>query len=151
MTRMDRSDSYEERFAAEHRRLDAMFEALIAALRGGAGDTRAAHASFAALRDAFESHIAQEDRLYYPAVRALRPAHATAIAGLVEAHEAFRGRLAAIDADFPHAAASTLEPALASFVTAFAAHEVAEERLLRALDDELRRAAGAGAPPTPAT
>ena len=138
---MDRNDSYEGMFAAEHRRLDAMFETLLAALRDGASDP-AVRDLFNEMREALEAHIDQEDRLYYPAVRALRPVHRNVIEGLVGAHELFRAQLGEIDASLASGVVTEAGRALAAFVKAFGEHEAAEERLLHAIDEELSRALG---------
>ena len=142
---MERNDGYEGMVAAEHRRLDAMFEALLDALRRGRDGDLDVRAAFAEMRETLESHIDQEDRLYYPAVRALRPIHRAAIEGLVDAHELFRSRLGEIDASLADGALAEAERALAEFIAAFAAHEAAEERLLRSIDQELTTARGGGA------
>lgn len=134
--------TYEGRFAAEHRRLDAMFEALLAALRGGSSDT-ALRERFAEMRESLEAHIDQEDRLYYPAVRALRPVHRDVIEELVRAHELFRARLEEIDGDLARGAIAEAGRELDTFVGAFGEHEATEERLLRAIDAELSEAVGA--------
>jgi hemerythrin-like domain-containing protein len=144
---MDRTDSqddsYEKRVAREHRRLDALFETLLAALRGGDDHVFEARDVFAELRDALESHIDQEDRLYYPALRALRPVHRPLITDLVDAHALFRSRLEALEARLSSASSDALaeaERAVADFAAAFGAHEASEEAMLRSIDAELARA-----------
>jgi hemerythrin-like domain-containing protein len=145
---MDRTDSqddssYEKTVAREHRRLDALFETLLAALRRGDGHAIGARDAFAELRNALESHIDQEDRLYYPALRALRPVHRPLITDLVDAHVLFRSRLEALEARLSSTSSNALpeaERAAADFAAAFGAHEASEEAMLRSIDAELARA-----------
>jgi iron-sulfur cluster repair protein YtfE (RIC family) len=131
-----RGDSYERVFAAQHRRLDAMFESLLAGMRDGT-DAGRLRTAFAEMCEALESHVAQEDRLYYPAVQALRPVHRAAIEDFTDAHDRFRAQLGEIDAILARGALAEAERAFATFVAAFGAHEAAEERLLQAIDEEL--------------
>jgi hypothetical protein len=135
----DEKGSYEGVFAAQHRRLNSHFEGLLEALRAG-GAPDALRDDFRRLREALEAHVDQEDRLYYPAVRALRPVHRPVLEELVVAHEIFRSQLGAIEASLAEAAFSAAERALVEFVEGFAAHEAAEEALLRRIDAEILEA-----------
>ncbi|HYB12638.1 MAG TPA: hemerythrin domain-containing protein, partial [Myxococcota bacterium] len=90
-------ESLEGLVAAEHRRLDALFGEILSHLRKG-GESSAAQDAFARLRNQLEAHLAREDRLYYPALRALRPAHREPLAVIAAAHDTFRSRLAEIEA-----------------------------------------------------
>jgi hypothetical protein len=135
--------SYERSAAREHRRLDGMFETVLASLRSDDADGRAAGAAFAELRAALEAHIDQEDRLYYPAVRALRPVHTPVIEQLVDAHESFRAELDAVEAHLASGALDAAERTLAKFVEVFGLHEIAEERLLQSIDEEITQVLGA--------
>ncbi|RIL05052.1 MAG: hypothetical protein DCC71_11805 [Proteobacteria bacterium] len=137
----DRERSYEATFARQHRQLDAMFDGLLLALRSDAGELHGVRERFAALRDALEAHVDQEDRLYYPAVRALRPVYRPQIEQLFDAHETFRARLGEIDASLANGAAADARAALGEFARAFALHEAAEEQMLRSIDAELAAAA----------
>jgi len=96
--------------------------------------------AFARLREALESHIDQEDRLYYPSLRALRPAHRTVLDSLVVAHDGFRTRLAEIDAGLDTRDRTDAGIDLGAFAEAFAAHEAVEEQLLRRIDAEIHSA-----------
>jgi hypothetical protein len=132
----DQQDSYEGVFAAQHRELDTLFVGLLEALRAG-GAPETIRDDFRRLREMLEAHVDREDRLYYPAVGALRPIHRPALDSLVFAHEIFRSQLGAIEASLADAAFADAERALGEFVEGFAAHEAAEEALLRRIDAEI--------------
>jgi hemerythrin-like domain-containing protein len=135
----DEKDSYAGAFAAQHRRLDSRFAGLIEALRAG-GAPDALRDDFRRLRETLEAHVDQEDRLYYPAVRALRPVHRPVLEELMDAHEIFRSQLGVIEASLAEQAFAEAERALVEFVEGFAAHERAEEALLRRIDAEILEA-----------
>lgn len=137
---MSGEETYESLLVSQHRRLEAMFAEVAGALRDGE-PIAAVRATFATVRESLEAHVDQEDRLYYPALRALRPEHRVAIARLVEDHVEFRGQLAAIAQILGAERRDQTIEAVAAFVRSFAAHEAAEEKLLQAVDAEL--AAGA--------
>ena len=130
------NESLESIFEAQHRRLDAMFAALVDSLRHNHRLQDVCDA-FARLREMLEAHVDQEDRLYYPVVQAIRPAQRGILEGLVDAHETFRVQLGEIAARLAAHAISEVELAVAEFVASFAAHEAAEEQILRRLDAEL--------------
>jgi hemerythrin HHE cation binding domain-containing protein len=123
--------------AAEHSRLESLFAETLGNLREGAEGTRVDDA-FARLRDQLEAHLAREDHLYYPALRALRPAHREPLAAIAAAHDAFRSRLAQIEASLARGAPDSALRELESLASLFAAHEVAEERMLHQIDQEIR-------------
>lgn len=146
---MSQDEPFERRVAAQHRLLDGMFVDVLDAVRTDAADG-GAQAAFARLREALEVHFGQEERLHYPAVRALSPSRGDAISAIVRAHEGFRAQLDGIEASLAAARHAEAEQRLEAFVEAFAVHEAAEEGLLRSLDQEIQ-AAPASAPtePTP--
>lgn len=123
--------------AAEHSRLESLFAETLGNLREGA-EGAAVHDAFAQLRDQLEAHLAREDRLYYPALRALRPAHREPLAAIAAAHDTFRSRLAQIEASLARGALDTALGGLESLADLFAAHEVAEEQMLHQIDQEIR-------------
>jgi iron-sulfur cluster repair protein YtfE (RIC family) len=133
-------DSIEHAVAEQHRRLDAMFEEALAAMREGAAPD-AIRDAFERLREALEAHLAQEDRLYFPSLCALRPVHRSVLDGLVASHDGFRSRLEEIDAQLGTHDLGEAERALGAFCGAFTAHEASEERLLRSIDAEVAEAA----------
>jgi hypothetical protein len=137
MTWDDRS--IEHSISEQHRHLDAMFEETLMALREDDAP-EAIRAAFARLREAVESHIDQEDRLYYPSLRALRPAHRGVLDGLVVAHDGFRTRLEEIDVELGADDRVNAARDLGAFAEAFAGHEAVEEQLLRRIDAEIHSA-----------
>ena len=135
-----KDDSIEHAVAEQHRRLDAMFAEALAAMRESAAADAIGEA-FGRLRDALEAHLAQEDRLYYPSLCALRPVHRPVLDALVAAHDGFRARLEEIEAQMGRQDPGEAERALAAFCSAFAAHEASEEKLLKRIDAEVAEAA----------
>lgn len=131
-----KEESVERSVAEQHRRLDSMFEELLATLREG-DDASAARGAFARLREALESHVDQEDRLYYPTLGTLRPKHRAVLDGLIAAHAEMRDRLEEIDARLAARELAEAERALGTFAGAFAVHETVEEQLLRQIDVEI--------------
>ena len=121
---------------AEHSRLESLFAEVLRNLREGA-ESPAVSDGFAQLRDQLEAHLAREDRLYYPALRALRPAHREPVAAITAAHDTFRSRLAQIGASLARGAQDTALRELESLASLFAAHEVAEEHMLHQIDQEI--------------
>lgn len=123
------------RIAAEHRRLDALFGHTREAFASGSG--AATREALEALERALETHFAQEDQLYYPAIAALRSAHQAAVKTFAANHVRF---LAQLESIAEHAAQGRLAQAAAEFedlALSFSRHEAAEEDLLRAIEGEL--------------
>ena len=130
-------ESLEGLVAAEHRRIDSLFAQLLADLREG-GENRALRNAFSQLQNQLEAHLAREDCLYYPALRALRPAHREPLAGIIAAHDTFRSQLVRIETSLAQSAIETALRSLESLASLFAAHEVAEEQMLHEIDREIR-------------
>jgi hypothetical protein len=99
--------------------------------------TDGANEAFGRLRDAVDSHLAQEDSLYYPPIWALRPEYKNALHALVGAHDDFRRRLGEIAAYLDRGAVDPARAGLDAFVEDFGAHEAGEERLLARIEREL--------------
>lgn len=116
----------------EHRRLDALFAEARAAL--GAGDGESSESALAALEAALAAHFEQEDRLYYPAVAALRPEHAPSLRAFASGHVRFLAQLGALARRVREGALAEGRSELEAFALAFASHEAAEEELLRSLE-----------------
>jgi len=132
-------DSVEREIRAQHRRLDALFEDARDAFADEEA-SEAAREAFGVLHDALATHFDQEERLYYPAIWALRPERKAELEAIVASHGEFRVRLDAIGA---HLARRDLAKARRSFdhlTQAFGQHESAEERVLAELDRELAAA-----------
>ncbi len=123
---------------AEHRKLDVLFVGMRGALESG--DEAQVRDAFARLRQAIEAHFDQEDRLYYPAIRALRPERSAALYDFGEAHAHFRGRFEEIAAGFESQDLERVGHNFEAFADAFAKHEVREEELLASLEAELAEA-----------
>src|SRR5262249_41159909 len=92
----------------------------------------------ARLRNELEAHLAREDQLYYPAMRAMRPAHRDSLATLISAHDTFRQRLADIEASLADGRPNAAFRRGQSLSKLFAAHEVAEEKMHHEIDQEIR-------------
>jgi hemerythrin len=126
------------RVAAVHRSLAAMFEETRAAFRDG--DEAEAAAAFGRLREELETHFEKEDRLYYPAIRALRPDRAEAVDRVGTAHEQFIRRFELIFGQIGEAKLNEAERSFEEFAEAFIYHEMREEDLIRSLEKELAEA-----------
>ena len=129
-------ESIGNRVAVEHLRLESLFAETLEELHKGP-EGCAAQDAFLQLRDQLEAHVTREERLYFPALRSLRPAHRQALATLVAAHRGFRSRLAEIEASLAGRALESAARGLESLSGLFAAHEAAEERMLHQIEQEL--------------
>jgi hypothetical protein len=125
----------EDSIASAHRSLDELLDGMAAALT--AGDEPAAREAFAQLREAFEAHFDQEDHLYYPSIRSLRPELEPSVASFAKEHEAFRGAAGAIQTLLEAGSLAEAQHAFERFRAGFARHEAAEEQMLRSLDQQL--------------
>lgn len=131
-------ESVEREVLAAHRRLDALFVEVQAAFqRRRVSD--AARESFKELSEALDTHFDQEDRLYYPAIWALRPDLKPQLHAFSEEHAGFRRELESIEAllateDFEEACR-----AIEALAGRFGRHELSEEATLGSLDRELSR------------
>jgi len=126
------------RVAAVHRSLAAMFDETRAAFRDG--NAAEAAVAFGRLREELETHFEQEDRLYYPAIRALRPDRAEAVDRVGMAHEQFIRRFELIIQQIQLAKLDEAERSFEEFAEAFIFHEIREEDLIRSLEKELAEA-----------
>jgi hemerythrin len=126
------------RVAAVHRSLAAMFDETRAAFRDG--DEVEAAAAFGRLREELEAHFEQEDRLYYPAIRALRPDRAEAVDRVGMAHAQFLRRFELIVEQIQVGKMEEAERSFEEFAEAFIFHEIREEDLIRSLEKELAEA-----------
>jgi len=111
-----------------HDRIDAWFETTRSVLT-----TDEAATACAQLRDALESHFAQEEDLYFPTLWQLRPDCEKTLRGLIAAHAVYLGK---VDKTAEFIGAGRPDDAVACFEelqALFAAHEVEEEETLRAM------------------
>ncbi len=130
------SESMGNRVAVEHLRLDTLFAETVEQLHAPA-EPAAAFDAFVRLRDQLEAHLLREEKLYFPTLHTLRPAHRQALASLILAHGGFRSRLAEIEASLTGGALESAARGLHSLSGLFAAHEVAEEGMLHEIEHEL--------------
>jgi hypothetical protein len=130
-------EAIERLVAAEHGDLECVFAETLRQLRQGA-EGPALRVAFARLRNQLEAHLAREDQLYYPAMRALRPGHRDSLATMISAHDTLRQRLAEIEASLARGGADAAFRRVESLCSLFSAHEVAEERMLHEIDREIR-------------
>ena len=122
--------------AAAHLHLDDLFRRAGSALHDAStGDD--ARRAFDQLREALDVHFAQEDRLYYPPIRALRAGRIPVLAARCEAHERFRRDVATIARKLDLGRVDEAAAGLAALEHAFAQHELREEEMLRGLEHEL--------------
>ena len=113
--------SMKDSITTAHRRLDTLLGETRSALC--ATDEARASASFEHLRAALEAHFDQEDRLYYPPIRALRPDLEPIVDGFVAANAKFGGLLGEISESLDAGSLADAQQALEAFADAFAPHE----------------------------
>jgi hemerythrin len=131
-----RGDSVEREVFAQHRRLDVLFEEALDAFRSE--DPRNdAGAALAELREALETHFDQEDRLYYPAIGALRPDLKPKLERFLDAHAQFHHDFERVEALLSQASLDEARAAFEALSRAFKIHEAAEEATLATLEREL--------------
>ena len=122
---------------AEHRRLDALFEEVRDSFRP-AGSPEATREAVAELRVALETHFDQEDRLYYPAIWALRPDLKPKLKSLVDSHAEFLAQLDHLTALLERSEGDEARAVFDYVSAVFDRHEGAEEEILATLDREIR-------------
>ncbi len=127
------SDELDRLIAEEHRKLAPLLGAGTRALE--ASDLTAAARSIADLQRAIDLHLTQEDRMYYPALWALRPELRGSLERFIEAHDRFRAELTRIEDSLDSTSLSENAVRFRSFAESFAAHEVHEEKFLRELNE----------------
>lgn len=130
-----RTDAMEESIGAAHRKIDGLLGETAQAL--GAGDAAGALKAFTRLAEALDTHFEQEDHLYYPPIRSLRPEFKTTVDGFVAAHRLFRQDFAEIGSLLANESLAEAARALERFGQTFALHEAAEEEMLRSLNRTL--------------
>jgi Hemerythrin HHE cation binding domain len=135
--RSKRNDgSLGDRVTSEHRQLDTLFRSTRASLDSST-DQGEAEEVFGRLQEAVDGHLAQEDRLYYPPIWALRPEYKDTLEALLGAHDDFRARLAEIASHLARGARAAALAGFDAFVEDFGRHEAGEERVLEQIEREL--------------
>ena len=109
-------------------------------------DRRAAESSIALLSRSLETHFALEDRVYFPAVAALRPALGPSLQRLRLQHEQMLAFLAELLARVFTDGLEALAESLAELIATFERHEGDEEAILATLDADPDDLSGGGAP-----
>lgn len=130
------SEEIVEQVRVDHARLDDLFCELRDAIADGVGPEMVSEL-FERLRASLEVHLAQEDRVYYPGLRGLRPEHRRLLDAFCTAHDEFRNELGAIAAALGGASDTDLERRIDTMARRFVMHESAEELLLQRIDEEL--------------
>jgi len=130
-------DSVERKVFAEHRRLDALFEEVRDSFRP-TGSPEATREALGELRAALETHFDQEDRLYYPAIWALRPDLKPELKSLVDSHADFLAQFDRMAALLERSEGDEARAVFDHLSAVFERHEGAEEGILSALDREIR-------------
>lgn len=128
--------SVEREVLAEHRRLDALFVEVQTAFQQPVV-SEAAQEAFKELGEALDTHFDQEDRLYYPAIWALRPDLKPQLHAFREEHAEFRHELETIEGLLARGEFEEACRAIEALSGKFGRHEVSEEATLRSLDREL--------------
>jgi hemerythrin len=126
-----------EEIAAQHRRLDGLFEAVRDAFSQAGLEVDDA---LARLGEALEAHFEQEDRLYYPTIGSLRPEHRASVERFASDHQRFLAQLATVAESVRHRELEGAAREFEAFAADFVGHEAGEESLLRALEAELAAA-----------
>lgn len=119
------------RISSQHRQLDELHAFVAAALERC--DAAAACRCFARFKDALDAHMSLEDELYFPALHGLEPTLEAELASLARDHQRFRSDLRSLVQSFDAGEIGSCQTALDRFVGRFAAHELREEELTRAL------------------
>ncbi len=129
-------ETLRERVAREHVHLGTLFDDVGRTLeeRRPIGEFREA---FYVLANELETHFDQEDRLYYPAIRGLRPEFESQLLNLTERHTWFRDQLRRISDHLLHDDIEGAGSVFRSVVHAFDGHERTEDDLLLALGNIL--------------
>ncbi|MCP4038956.1 MAG: hemerythrin domain-containing protein [bacterium] len=124
------------RLIGEHRRIESLIEALE---RGFASCEPCAQLweSFGQFCEELQAHIEREDRLYFPAITALRPDLKAPLEELTAVHVSLSDQLRRIGDHLGHDDEQGAADVFRSLSQAFHTHEDAEEQILAGLDAEL--------------
>ncbi len=113
---------------AAHGQLDGFFQSTREALAGSE-----AKMACSQLKDALETHFAQEESLYFPTLWNLRPEVEQELRGLIAAHAGFLEILDRIARFIDDGARTDAQACFDDLQRLFALHEASEERTLRSI------------------
>ena len=119
------------RISSQHRLLDDLHSVVAEALEQG--DAPTACERFCRFKNALDAHMALEDELYFPALHGLEPDLESELMRLARDHQRFRSDLVTLERSFDQGDIGSCQRALDRFAGSFAAHELCEEDLTRAL------------------
>jgi len=128
--------SVEREVFAQHRELDSLFEEVLDSFRPE-GPPETTLEALKELREALETHFDQEDRLYYPAIWALRPDLEPQLRTLVDAHGEFLAQLDRLGTLLDRGERAEASSVFDYLSAVFKRHEDAEEAALATLDREI--------------
>ena len=117
-----------KRLSTQHEQLDTFFEMVASALERGS--LNGARVSFVRFCDALEAHISVEDRVFFPALRGLRPDLTEKLTGLVEEHTSVRLELDQLRDLLAAGSAETFSKRVEQLGSFLGEHERREDLLL---------------------
>jgi hypothetical protein len=116
------------RLSTQHEQLNTFFEMVVSALERGS--LASARLSFVRFCDALEAHIGLEDRVFFPALRGLRPDLTEQLTRLVEEHTRIRLELDQLRDLLAAGSAETFGKRFARLGALLSEHERCEDELL---------------------
>lgn len=125
----------ERKLAEQHRRLDALFDHANEVMRS-ARPLAAARELMLQLAKSLDTHLEQEERLYFPTIGALHPTQKPRLASCVAAHDLFRSELRQLEVHLEREDREAATRALESLIASFSEHEAVEEAMLAELEGE---------------
>lgn len=123
---------------AEHGYLQALLEETRRALQPSTNPEQA-RSALAHLIEALTKHLDQEEKIYFPPLRALRPEHKAALRNFQLTHEHLRNQMQEVENRFRSDALVEAADAFEQLSASFNAHEQEEEKLFRALARETKK------------
>jgi len=115
------------RISSQHRQLDEFYLLIVEAMETGSSES--VGMALTRFADALEAHFTMEENVHFPALHGLRPALSPRLSALEEQHQRFRGDLFHVR-ELATSDLAAAETAFDLLVTALAAHELEEERIL---------------------
>ncbi|MDP6978141.1 MAG: hemerythrin domain-containing protein [Myxococcota bacterium] len=125
------------RITREHSHLEDLLDALIRTFSKSGATVRGLWEPFEQFALDLESHIEQEDRLYFPAIGALSPDLKASLEALSVDHSAFTDQLRQVADHLAHEDIEGATRSLRNLDASLRAHEQVEEEILARLDSKL--------------